>query len=173
MVSTNDVMNDTVTTESHGHPGNVMSSTARRNDRDQGNRISSGPAVVCPQQQAGHMTEADQIVRSVKKGLANRGRPHMTLQYLAYDVVLAMRSIRALLKSSTPKKGAGNAGRMMHPRSRVQMVVVKGTRGTTSTPKSPGIPARRLNTSYGKRVRRPTPHTCGSGVWRLWICRHR
>jgi hypothetical protein len=32
-----------------------------------------------PHQQAGHMTEADQIVRNVKKELANRGRPHMTV----------------------------------------------------------------------------------------------
>jgi hypothetical protein len=80
LVSTKDVMNDTVTTESHGHPGNVVSSKARRNDRDQGNRISSGPAVISPHQQAGHMTEADQIVRSVQKGLANKGRPHMTFQ---------------------------------------------------------------------------------------------
>jgi hypothetical protein len=31
-----------------------------------------------PHQQAGHMTEADQIVRNAKKQLANRGRPHMT-----------------------------------------------------------------------------------------------
>jgi hypothetical protein len=59
-------MNDTVTTESHGHPDIVTSSKARRNDRDQGNRISSGPAVINPHQKAGHMTEADQIVQTSK-----------------------------------------------------------------------------------------------------------
>jgi hypothetical protein len=59
-------MNDTVTTESQGHPDNVTSSKARRNDRDHGYRASSGPAVINPHQQAGHMTEADQLVRSEK-----------------------------------------------------------------------------------------------------------
>jgi hypothetical protein len=41
-----------------------------------------------------------------------------------------------------PKEGVGNAGCPMHPRSRVQIVVVERTRVTTSTPESPGIPAR-------------------------------
>jgi hypothetical protein len=45
-------------------------------------------------------------------------------------------------KKPLPKEGVGNAGRTMHPRSRVHLVVVKSTRVTTSTPKSPGIPAR-------------------------------
>jgi hypothetical protein len=31
-----------------------------------------------PHKQVVHMTEADQIEQSVKKQLANRGRPHMT-----------------------------------------------------------------------------------------------
>src|ERR1700675_3515143 len=41
-----------------------------------------------------------------------------------------------------PKKGVGNAGCPMHPRPRVHFVVVERTRVTTSTPESPGIPAR-------------------------------
>src|SRR5437879_3186312 len=41
-----------------------------------------------------------------------------------------------------PKEGVGNAGCPLHPRSRVHLVVVERTRVTTSTPASPGIPAR-------------------------------
>src|SRR5258705_1398638 len=41
-----------------------------------------------------------------------------------------------------PKEGVGNAGCPLHPRSRVHLVVVERTRVTTSTPESPGIPAR-------------------------------
>src|SRR6266566_8632555 len=41
-----------------------------------------------------------------------------------------------------PKRAWGNAGCPLHPRSRVHLVVVERTRATTSTPESPGIPAR-------------------------------
>ena len=41
-----------------------------------------------------------------------------------------------------PLEGVGNAGCPLHPRSRVPFVVVERTRVTTSTPESPGIPAR-------------------------------
>src|SRR3981189_3601883 len=41
-----------------------------------------------------------------------------------------------------PKEGVGNAGCPLHPRSRVHFVLVERTRVTTSTPESPGIPAR-------------------------------
>src|ERR1700691_4921957 len=43
----NDVMNDMVATKAQDTPTFVTSSQARRNDRDQGCRISSGPAVLC------------------------------------------------------------------------------------------------------------------------------
>jgi hypothetical protein len=43
---------------------------------------------------------------------------------------------------SRPFEGVGNAGCPLHPRPRVHLVVVKRTRVTTSTPESPGIPAR-------------------------------
>src|SRR3984893_3739157 len=49
---------------------------------------------------------------------------------------------RALQKSSAPLEGVGNAGCPLHPRPRVHFVVVERTRVTTSTPESPGIPAR-------------------------------
>jgi hypothetical protein len=39
-------------------------------------------------------------------------------------------------------EGVGNAGCPLHPRSRVHLVAVERTRVTTSTPESPGIPAR-------------------------------
>src|ERR1700719_4044390 len=71
-------MKDTVT-PSQGSPAIRHEPRARRNDRDHGSRKSSGPAAIVPHQQAGHMTEADQIVRNVKKELAIRGRPHMTV----------------------------------------------------------------------------------------------
>src|SRR5882762_1703214 len=41
-----------------------------------------------------------------------------------------------------PKEGVGNAGCPLHPRPRVHLVLVESTRVTTSTPESPGIPAR-------------------------------
>src|ERR1700728_4160674 len=40
-------MNDMVATKAQDTPTFVTSSQARRNDRDQGCRISSGPAVLC------------------------------------------------------------------------------------------------------------------------------
>src|SRR3982075_4640639 len=39
-------------------------------------------------------------------------------------------------------EGVGNAGWPLHPRPRVHFVLVESTRVTTSTPESPGIPAR-------------------------------
>src|SRR2546429_7151014 len=48
----------------------------------------------------------------------------------------------AFLLSSAPLEGVGNAGCPLHPRPRVHLVVVERTRVTTSTPESPGIPAR-------------------------------
>ena len=47
-----------------------------------------------------------------------------------------------------PKEGVGNAGCPVHPRPRVHLVVVERTRVTTSTPESPGIPARNGFTAY-------------------------
>src|SRR5450631_840792 len=47
-----------------------------------------------------------------------------------------------LMNLSPHKKGVGNVGCPLHPRPRVRFVVVRSTRVTTSTPESPGIPAR-------------------------------
>jgi hypothetical protein len=47
-----------------------------------------------------------------------------------------------------PNEGVGNAGCPLHPRPRVHLVVVERTRVTTSTPESPGIPARNGFTTY-------------------------
>jgi hypothetical protein len=47
-----------------------------------------------------------------------------------------------------PKEGVGNAGCPLHPRPRVHFVLVESTRVTTSTPESPGIPARNGFTAY-------------------------
>jgi hypothetical protein len=46
------------------------------------------------------------------------------------------------LLNRPPIEGVGNAGCPLHPRPRVHLVVVERTRVTTSTPESPGIPAR-------------------------------
>jgi hypothetical protein len=61
---------------------------------------------------------------------------------------LATRCARVVHLSSAPKEGVGNAGCPLHPRSRVHVVVIEGTRVTTSTPESPGIPARNGFTAY-------------------------
>ena len=47
-----------------------------------------------------------------------------------------------------PKEGVGNAGCPLHPRPRVHLVLVERTRATTSTPESPGVPARNGFTAY-------------------------
>src|SRR5260370_39746469 len=47
-----------------------------------------------------------------------------------------------------PLEGVGNAGCPLHPRPRVHFVLVERTRATTSTPESPGIPARNGFTAY-------------------------
>src|ERR1700686_5536023 len=61
---------------------------------------------------------------------------------------LAARRARGLHLSSAPKEGVGNAGCPLHPRPRVHFVLVERTRVTTSTPESPGIPARNVLTAY-------------------------
>src|SRR5882724_12575203 len=72
------------------------------------------------------------------------------------------------LMNLSPKEGVGNAGRPMHPRPRVHLVVVERTRVTTSTPESPGIPARNgfngfLRALPGDRALLP-PSPCGLKV---------
>ena len=72
-------MNDTVATESQGHPANVTSLKARRNDRDLGSRNSSGPAVIMPAPKGRTYDRCRPARSHYKKALANRGRPHMTM----------------------------------------------------------------------------------------------
>jgi hypothetical protein len=60
----------------------------------------------------------------------------------------AARCARVVNESFRPWEGVGNAGCPLHPRSRVHLVVVERTRVTTSTPESPGIPARNGFTAY-------------------------
>src|SRR5450631_3369156 len=55
---------------------------------------------------------------------------------------LAARCVRVVDESLAPNEGVGNAGCPLHPRPRVHFVLVERTRVTTSTPESPGIPAR-------------------------------
>ena len=90
-------MNDTVTAESQGHPASRHEFQARRNDRDHGNRISSGPAVIAPHQKAGHMTAAHQIVHNVKKSLplgAAMTRVACTMKIFSYGRVGLYRRTR-------------------------------------------------------------------------------
>jgi hypothetical protein len=67
-----------------------------------------------------------------------------------------------------PLEGVGNAGCPLHPRPRVHLVVVERTRVTTSTPESPGVPARNgfngfLRALPGDRALLP-PSPCGLKV---------
>src|SRR5450631_1937182 len=55
---------------------------------------------------------------------------------------LAARYARVVAEFFAPLEGVGNAGCPLHPRPRVHVVLVERTRVTTSTPESPGIPAR-------------------------------
>src|SRR6266850_6209199 len=69
------------------------------------------------------------------------------------------------LMNLPPKEGVGNAGCPWHPRPRVHLVVVERTRVTTSTPESPGVPARNgfngfLRALPGDRALLP-PSPCG------------
>src|SRR5450631_1207690 len=61
---------------------------------------------------------------------------------------LAAQRARVLHLSLAPMEGVGNAGCPLHPRPRVHFVLVERTRATTSTPESPGIPARNGFTAY-------------------------
>ena len=54
----------------------------------------------------------------------------------------AMRCARAVHEPLALQEGVGNAGCPLHPRPRVRLVLVRSTRVTTSTPESPGVPAR-------------------------------
>jgi hypothetical protein len=79
-------MNDTVATEDQEQPAGCHQRKARVADRDPGRRTSSGPADICSAPtEAGHMTAADQIVRSAKKVLAMEGRPHMTTFLISFS----------------------------------------------------------------------------------------
>jgi hypothetical protein len=51
-------------------------------------------------------------------------------------------------KTFRPKEGVGNAGRPLHPRSRVHLVVVERTRVTTSTPEITRHPRTQWFTAY-------------------------
>src|SRR6267142_403281 len=62
--------------------------------------------------------------------------------YRKRDFASSRREASEALMKLSPKEGVGNAGCPLHPRPRVHLVVVESTRVTTSTPESPGIPAR-------------------------------
>src|SRR5882757_2821856 len=62
--------------------------------------------------------------------------------YRKRDFASSRRDAPEALMNLPPKEGVGNAGCPLHPRPRVHLVVVERTRVTTSTPESPGVPAR-------------------------------
>jgi hypothetical protein len=72
----------------------------------------------------------------------------MTVPITTRVHALATQSARVVDKSIAPSEGVGNAGCPLHPQPRVHFVVVERTRVTTSTPESPGIPARNGFTAY-------------------------
>src|SRR5450631_3358681 len=67
-----------------------------------------------------------------------------------HDFATPRRATPESLMNLSPRKteGVGNAGCPLHPRPRVHFVVVERTRVTTSTPESPGIPARNGFNAY-------------------------
>jgi hypothetical protein len=67
-----------------------------------------------------------------------------------------------------PKEGVGNAGCPLHPRPSVHLVMVERTRVTTSTPESPGIPARNGFTTYF--VLSPVTGLFCHRHPRIWFC---
>src|ERR1700730_14859116 len=74
---------------------------------------------------------------------SQRTRTHQTR-----DHAPAARCARGLHLSLAPNKGVGNAGCLMHPRYRVQIVLVERTRVTTSTPERPAFPHAMVLTAY-------------------------
>src|SRR3979411_827833 len=99
-----DVMNDPVATEDQEQPAGCHQRKARVADRDPGHRTSSGPADICSAPtEAGHMTAANQIVRSAKKVLAMEGRPHMTtFEPILISLSLRLVSDQSLIGSGVP-----------------------------------------------------------------------
>src|SRR5450631_877282 len=87
-----------------------------------------------------------------------------------YDFALATHCARAVDKSLAPMEGVGNAGCPLHPRSRVRLVLVRSTRVTTSTPESPGIPARNGFTAYFELS--PVTGLFATVVCELTFCLH-
>src|SRR5258705_8718878 len=59
-----------------------------------------------------------------------------------HTLTTSPRNAPEALMNLPPKEGVGNARCPWHPRPRVHFVLVERTRVTTSTPESPGIPAR-------------------------------
>src|SRR3984893_18167387 len=85
----------------------------------------------------------------------------------------AARCARAVHLSLAPFEGVGNAGCPLHPRPRVHFVLVERTRVTTSTPESPGIPARNGFTTYFALLCPQNLAECANGRFsptaRRWI----
>ena len=93
------------------------------------------------------MTEADQIVRNVKKELANRGRPHMTVPITnAGSRSLAARSAGVCL--SFPPKRGGECRVRCPPRPRCTIIEIMHTRKKQVNPKPPGIPHPKVLKAY-------------------------
>ena len=74
--------------------------------------------------------------------LSQGRRKRIRLSNSRYDFASSRREAPEVCIYLPPKEGVGNAGCPLHPRPRVHLVVVERTRETTSTPESPGIPAR-------------------------------
>src|SRR6266852_8194649 len=92
--------------------------------------------------QANH-TEFETVIASqrVARMRAPLARNDVELQT---RIRIPRRETPGLCMNFVPPKteGVGNAGCPWHPRPRVHLVVAERTRVTTSTPESPGVPAR-------------------------------
>src|SRR5712691_9327752 len=85
---------------------------------------------------------AKQSMAAAKDGLLRRFAPRNDVTPIPQTTSSSRREAPEALLYLSPKEGVGNAGCPWHPRPRVYFVVVERTRVTTSTPESPGVPAR-------------------------------
>src|SRR6266850_5146923 len=101
--------------------------------------LNGGHASLCPPYGSSERSEAIHSFFTPQDGLLRFARNDVELQTRFRD--LAARCARAVDKSSA-QRGRGERRMPAAPAASCAMIVVERTRVTTSTPESPGIPAR-------------------------------
>jgi len=168
-----------------GHDERVLSSTPLSRDAESLETVIASQQVANARPMTGSASKSMAVIpgwsagpdpESRDSGFDASHRPGMT----AYGLLRRLRSSQWRTSNSAydfaprreapeplinlpPIEGVGNAGCPLHPRPRVHFVVVERTRVTTSTPESPGIPARNgfngfLRALPGDRALLPPSH---------------